>query len=197
MRTPANKEELQRFLGMTTYLSKFICSYSEVAAPLRVLLEKTTNWHWTEKQATAFRQLKTLVTNSPVLKFFDPSKPVTISVDASSNGIGAVLLQNQCPIAYASKSLTDTQQHYAQIEKEMLAIVFGCQKFHDYIYGLTNVNIETDHKPLETILRKPLHSAPARLGNDDVGPKISHLCCLQARKGTPYRRHPLQGGTSG
>ena len=77
--------------------------------------------------------------------------------------MGAVLLQDQYPIAYASKSLTATQQNYAQIEKEMLAIVFDCQKFHDYIYGLPQVAIETDHKPLETILRKPLHTAPARL----------------------------------
>ena len=163
MNTPASKEELQRFLGMTTYLSNFIPDYSEISAPLRVLLEKSTEWHWTERQAVAFQQLKTAITNSPTLKFFDPSKPTTISVDASSKGIGAVLLQDQCPIAYASKSLTTTQQHYAQIEKEMLAIVFGCLKFHDYIYGLPEVDVETDHKPLETILRKPLHAAPARL----------------------------------
>ena len=63
-------------------------------------------------------------------------------------------------MAYASKSLTVNQQNYAQIEKEMLAIVFGCVKFHDYIYGLPNVTVETDHKPLETILTKPLHAAP-------------------------------------
>ena len=163
MKTPACKDELQRFLGMTTYLSKFIENYSKMSAPLRVLLEKDTEWHWTDRQDAAIQQLKTAVTIAPVLKFFDPSQPTTISVDASSKGMGAVLLQNQSPIAYASKSLTATQQNYAQIEKEMLAIVFGCQKFHDYVYGLPNVDIETDHKPLETILRKPLHAAPARL----------------------------------
>ena len=163
MKPPETKEELQRFLGMTTYLSKFIPNYSETSAPLRVLLEKDTEWHWTDQQAKAFQELKNMVTHSPVLMFFDPTKPTTISVDASSKGMGAVLLQDQRPIAYASKSLTATQQNYAQIEKEMLAIVFGCQKFHDYIYGLPNIAIETDHKPLETILRKPLHAAPARL----------------------------------
>ena len=77
--------------------------------------------------------------------------------------MGAVLLQDQQPIAYVSKSLTSTQQNYAQIEKEMLAIFFGCKKFHDYIYRLPKVDIETDHKPLVTILQKPLHTAPARL----------------------------------
>ena len=98
-----------------------------------------------------------------MLKFFNPESETRVSVDASSKGIGAVLLQEGCPIAYASKSLTATQQNYAQIEKEMLAIVFGCTKFHDYIYGLPNVTVETDHKPLESILTKPLHAAPARL----------------------------------
>ena len=62
--------------------------------------------------------------------------------------IGVVLLQNEQPIAYASKVLTKSQQNYAQIEKEMLAIVFGCTRFHEYIFGLPSVEIETDHKPL-------------------------------------------------
>ena len=77
--------------------------------------------------------------------------------------MGAVLLQDESPIAYASKSLTQCQQNYAQIEKELLAIVFGCTRFHDYIYGIPNVEVETDHKPLESILKKPLHQAPTRL----------------------------------
>ena len=98
-----------------------------------------------------------------MLKYFDPQKEVTLSVDASSKGIGAVLFQEDQPVAYASKSLTTSQQNYAQIEKEMLAIVFGCAKFHDYIYGLPGVRVETDHKPLENILRKPLHQVPLRL----------------------------------
>ena len=126
MKPPTDKEELQRFLGMMTYLTKFIPNFSQLAAPLRVLLEKNTEWHWTQKQETSFESLKRMITNSPVLKFFDPKKPTRVSVDTSSKGIGAVLLQDQYPIAYASKSLTTCQQNYAQIEKEMLAIVFGC-----------------------------------------------------------------------
>ena len=84
-------------------------------------------------------------------------------MDASSKGLGAVLLQGEHPIAYTSRALSTTQQHYAQIEKEMLAIVFGCTKFHDYIYAVPNVKVESDHKPLEAILKKPLHQAPVRL----------------------------------
>ena len=84
-------------------------------------------------------------------------------MDASSKGLGAVLLQDGHPIAYASRALSTTQQRYAQIEKEMLAVVFGCTKFHEYIYGVPNVKVESDHKPLETILKKPLYLAPVRL----------------------------------
>ena len=119
-------------------------------------LEKNTEWHWDTQQAQAFGHLKDMVTSHPTLSYFDPTKPTKISADASSHGMGAVLLQDDHPIAYASRSLTPAQKNYAQIEKEMLAIVFGCNKFHDHIYGLPTVSIETDHKPLESILRKPI-----------------------------------------
>ena len=163
MNRPQNKEELQRFLGMVTYVAKFIPNFSQISTPLRQLLEKETDWHWTEIQEESFNSLKTLVTQSPVLRYFDVGKPVKISVDASSGGLGAVLLQNDQPVAYASKALSRSQINYAQIEKEMLAVVFGCTRFHDYIYGLKEIQVETDHKPLESILKKPLHQAPMRL----------------------------------
>ena len=76
---------------------------------------------------------------------------MTLSVDASSKGLGAVLLQGGQPVAYSSKALTDTEQRYAQIEKEMLAIVHGCVKFHKLIYGRSDVKVETDHRPLEAM----------------------------------------------
>ena len=104
-----------------------------------------------------------MATSAPVLAYFTPNRPVKLSVDASSKGLGAVLIQDDHPIAYASRSLTSTQHNYAQIEKEMLAVVFGYTKFHDYIYGVPNVIVESDHKPLEVILKKPLCQAPLRL----------------------------------
>ena len=164
MQTPGNKDDLQRFLSMATYLGKFIPNLSQIAAPLRALLSDNTDWNWGTEQEKSFATLKKIVTEAPVLKFFDQHKPVKISVDASSKGMGAVLLQDESPIAYASKSLTQCQQNYAQIEKELLAIVFGCTRFHDYIYGIPNVEVETDHKPLESILKKPLHQAPTDQG---------------------------------
>jgi len=163
MPPPQDKEALQRFLGMLTYLSKFIPNLSQIASPLRALLEKDTTWEWDHEQQESFRQLKQLATTAPVLKYFKPDRPIKLSVDASSKGLGAVLIQDEHPIAYASKSLSNTQQNYAQIEKEMLAVVFGCTKFHDYIYGAPIVTVESDHKPLEAILKKPLCQAPLRL----------------------------------
>ena len=160
---PMSREALKRFLGMLTYLAKFIPNLSQTAAPLRALLEKDAEWQWHQEHLQSFSTLKHLASSAPVLAYFNPSQPVKLSVDASSKGPGAVLLQNNHPIAYASRALTDTQQRYAQIEKELFTVVFGCTKFHDYIYGMPNVEIESDHKPLEAILKKPLHQAPLRL----------------------------------
>ena len=101
------------------------------------------------------------MTKHPTLVNFDPSKPAKLSAGASSHSLGAVLLQNDHPITYASKSLTSAQQNYAQIEKKNAH--HGCNKFYDYIYGLPTVTIEMDHKPLESILHKPIHAAPAHL----------------------------------
>ena len=105
--------------------------------------------------------MKELITTASVLKYFNPSKPTKLSVNANSKGLEAVLLQDNYPIAYASRALTTCQQNYAQIEKEMLAIAFGCTRFHEYIYGMPTIKVETDHKPLEATFKKPLHQAPA------------------------------------
>ena len=85
-----------------------------------------------------------------------------LQCDAPDTGLGATLLQNGQPVAYASRSLTDIECNYAQIEKELLAIVFGAEKFNQYTYG-RKVYIESDHKPLEVIYQKPLVAAPKRL----------------------------------
>lgn len=103
-----------------------------------------------------------MVTQAPALRYFDMKKPLILTVDASSKGLGAALVQDEQPIVYASRALTKSQQNYAQIEKEALAISFGCEKFHQYIFG-RSVTVESDHKPLQSIFKKSLHQAPARL----------------------------------
>ena len=96
------------------------------------------------------------------LRYFDAHRPVIIQVDASQKGLGATLLQDGRPVTFASKALTPTEQHYANIECEMLACVFGAEQFHTYVFG-RSFTIESDHKPLEQINLKNLADAPARL----------------------------------
>lgn len=165
MKTPSNKAEVQTFLGFITYLGKFCPNLADKTEPLRQLIRKNNMFVWEQAQQVAFDELKALVAEAPVLRTFDPAKPITISVDASSKSLGAVLLQEDQPVEYAAKSLTKTQVNYAQIDKELMAVLFGCKKFHYYIYGKTegSVTVETDHKPLLGLIKKPLDQVGARL----------------------------------
>ena len=162
MPIPEDKQGVQRLLGMLNYLNKFIPDFSDKTEPLRQLLHKDIEFTWGKSQQNAFELLQKDICTAPTLKYFDPSKNVKLSVDASKSGLGAVCLQDESPVAYASRSLSEVETRYAQIEKELLAAVFACRKFYDYIYG-RKIIIETDHKPLITIFKKPLHKAPVRL----------------------------------
>ena len=80
--------------------------------------------------------------------------------DTSDKGLGATLMQEGQPVCFAAQTLTETEQRYAVIEKECLAICFACDKFHQYIMCKENVHVESDHKPLEIIFKKPILAAP-------------------------------------
>lgn len=162
MPAPQDVKGVQRLLGMMNFLSPFIPNMSTLTAPLRELLKKDVQWNWTHEHTQALKKVKTILGGMPVLKIFDSKKKTIIQCDASSKGLGACLLQDSQPIAYASRSLTETEQNYAQIEKELLAIVFAAEHFHQFIYGQAII-VESDHKPLETIFKKPLHKASPRL----------------------------------
>jgi hypothetical protein len=95
--------------------------------------------------------LKRAITSTPTLKYFDVKEDVKLSVDASSFGLGACIMQGEQPVAYASRALNAAERNYAQIGKEMLGIVYGLQKFNEYVYGKT-VSVETDRKPLKTTI---------------------------------------------
>ena len=162
LKAPTSVKELQSFLGMVTYIAPFIPHLSEQNAPLRKLLHHDVEFQWHPEHQQAFTRIKQLICQAGALAYFDPAKPTVIQVDASQEALGAALTQDGRPIAFASKSLTDTEKRYANIERELLACVFGAERFHTYIYG-KHFTIESDHKPLEMISSKNLTAAPARL----------------------------------
>ena len=161
---PENIHELRRFLGMINFLGKFIPHLSDELQPLQNLLKADVMWNWSSNQNECFHKMKQLVTSTPTLQFYNPDKPLTIENDASEYGIGSAMYQEGKPIAFASRTLTPAERKYAQIEKEMLAIVYGLRKFHHFTYG-RDVTVITDHKPLVAISNKPLSNAPKRLQN--------------------------------
>ncbi|PAA81393.1 hypothetical protein BOX15_Mlig005974g2 [Macrostomum lignano] len=154
--------QLQRFIGSANYLSRFIANFSALTSPLRELMKKESEWVWTNDQEKAYQGIKQCLCEAPVLAPFDPNKDLILSVDASKDGLGAALLQEGHVIEYASSALTSAQKKYAQIEKEMLAIVFGCRRFRQYLWG-RRVSVESDHKPLQYIMKKPMDELSARI----------------------------------
>ena len=110
MPPPEEPQELQKFLGMTTYLSPFIPSLSTFTAPLQELLRKDSEFTWNDSYQEAFDAVKQMVCKDTTLRYFDSQKPVAIQVDASQKGLGAALLQDGCPVTFASKALTPTEQ---------------------------------------------------------------------------------------
>ena len=162
MDPPTDVAGVQRFVGMVKYLSKFLPDLSDVSEPIRRLTHTDVEWQWTSEQDQAFRKIKQLATSAPVLKYFDSTIDTEGQGDASDHGLGFALLQNDQPVTYASRALTSAETRYSQIEKELLAQVFGLQRNHQYVYG-RKVRLWTDHKPLIAIAKKPLSACPKRL----------------------------------
>ena len=145
------------------YLAKFLPRLSEVAQPLRELTTKNARFVWSSQHYKSFTEVKKLVSAHPVLKYYNMDAEVMIQCDASKKGLGATLLQNGEPVAFVSRTLTPVEQRYAQIEKECLAIVFACTKFSQYTTHRELITVESDHKPLQSVFKKSLLSAPGQL----------------------------------
>lgn len=116
-----------------------------------------------ESGEKAWNDIKTAITPAPVLFYYSLNDEVnTLQYDSSDTGLGATLLQLQQLVSFASRSLTQTETRYAQIEKDLLAIVFAFEKFNKYLFGYDFIHMETDHKPLEEIFKENLCDAPVR-----------------------------------
>ena len=167
MPAPQSITDLRRFMGMVNQLGKFSNRVAELGQPLRELLSTKNSWIWGPTQEQAFKLVKEELIKPTVLALYDPQAKTKVSADASSYGLGAVLLQekdgNWRPVAYASRAMNETEKRYAQIEKEALAATWSCEKFSDYILG-SSFTIETDHKPLVPLLTtKCFNSLPPRV----------------------------------
>ena len=159
---PENVQELQSFLGLVQYMSPFIPKLSDKTKILRQLLKKGIPFEWSIDHQNAFEELKQHVSVDTKLRYFDTQSPVTLEVDASLQGLGAALIQNGKPVAFASKTLSPCETRYANIERELLSVVFALEYFHCFIFGKP-VTVISDHKPLENIHLKQLSQAPPRL----------------------------------
>lgn len=151
--TPSRPKELQRFLGTVNVYRRYIARFSEIAHPLTRLLSKDATWNWDSDCELAFTQLKKCVTEEPILKIYDASKPCVLYCDASNKGIGAVLKQaddegREHPIAYHSRKLLKHEINYAITELECLAIIDAIDKWHCYLHGKP-FTVITDHAALQ------------------------------------------------
>ena len=168
---PACKDvhDVRRFLGLANQLGRFSPNLASLSQPLRDLLVKRNSWCWTESHQTAFDRINAELSSQPVLALYSPNYETVVSADASSYGLGAVLTQRQPdtglfrPVVYLSRSLTDTERRYSQIEEEALATTWACERLSNYLICLP-FTVETDHKPLEPLLgTKALDELPPRV----------------------------------
>ncbi|KAI5750744.1 hypothetical protein M8J77_000948 [Diaphorina citri] len=144
MTSPSNPEQVKQFMGLVTYYSRFIPDFSTMSYPLRCLLKKNQKWFWSSNCESAFLKLKSELCSDRVLMPFNPSLPVSLTTDASPYGVGAVLSHTvngiEKPIAYASRSLTTSEQNYSQLDREALAIIFGVTHFYKLNIYLVDIS---------------------------------------------------------
>ncbi|CAH2084639.1 unnamed protein product [Euphydryas editha] len=156
---PLNIHEVRQFLGLAGYFRKFIKGFGEIARPLTNLLRKGNTFKWTDNELNAFETLKEKLIHRPILALYNPKFKTELHTDASSLGVGGILMQWQSvsdvlkPVAYFSRQTTPEERHLHSYELETLAIVCALKKFRVYLLGL-EFKIVTDCNALRTTLTK-------------------------------------------
>ena len=152
MPPPTNLRELRRFLGMVSWYRRFITHFSDITTPLTKLLQKKRKWSWGPEEEMAFNTLRQQLAAAPVLTCPDFTRPFTLQTDASQDGLGVVLTQEdeegERVIAYPSRTLNQAERNYSTTEKECLAVVWGVRKMRAYLEGY-HFTILTDHHALK------------------------------------------------
>lgn len=139
MKEPTSIEEINRFLGMVTYYLRFISNLSTLTAPLRQPLAKNAKFYWNRKCSEAYDRIEQEIASERVLTPFDPALPVQLACDASPQGVAGILSHiingQERPFAFASRSLTQAEKHYSQLDREALAIIFSVGHIHQYLFA--------------------------------------------------------------
>ena len=151
LKPPRHVTEVRSFLGLAGYYRRFVRSFSVIASPLTKLLMKGIKLEWTDKCQTSFEQLKRMLVEAPVLTQPTSRKEYTLYNDASSIGLGCLLMQDGKVVAYASRQLKPHEQNYPTHDLELLAVVFALKIWRHYLYG-EKCRIFTDHKSLKYLL---------------------------------------------
>ncbi|GFU89416.1 retrovirus-related Pol polyprotein from transposon opus [Trichonephila clavipes] len=146
MRPPKNNREVSKFLGMTGCTKNISCA-TQICEPLYQLKKKGAKFNWSKEAQDSFDKIKRTLTEAPVLQLPNFSEQFNLFTDASGVGIGAVLQQNQKPIAFASGTLNKAERNYTVTERECLAVIWALNKFKTY-FGPLPVKVITDHAAL-------------------------------------------------
>ena len=162
MPSPSSKKEVQSFIDMINCLSKFSPRLTELAEPIRELVKEKVPFNWGPDHQKSFAMLKKEIIRASVLAYYNPWKETVLQIDTCTKGLGACLLQDEKPIYFASKARTKTQRGYVVIEIESLAVAWEVEQFQHFLYGCHFI-LETDQKPLETILFRSLNQTTPRL----------------------------------
>lgn len=144
---PHDGDSTKRFVAMANYYRKFIPKFAILSQPLNKLTRKNAKFSWTEECNSSFNKIKQLLIKPNILAYPDFSSQFTLTVDASKAGTGAVLSQNDKPIAFASKAFNAAEQKKPTIEQELIAIHWAIKHFKAYLYGYFFI-VKSDHKPL-------------------------------------------------
>ena len=158
---PQNKSEVRSYMGLVNFIGKFIPNFSTIIAPISSMLSKTAVYIWGEEQEEAFQTVLEEIRSPRILQHFDPLKETSIIVDASPVGLCAILVQEEKPVLFTSRKLTQVEQRYSQTEREALSVVWACERLHFYVYRI-DFEVVTDHKALE-ILYSPKGKPAARI----------------------------------